>query len=401
MKIKIINNDLKSEKILEMAGSYAAICYSSKNYDDFKDDKEKNIRIANHCIKSGHHSIFDHIMITLNIEGIPKILAMMLNNIEFYNTSEKSGRYTKFEGYELYEKWINKFKNIILNSDKVENHVKEDLKLVEKLAMENARYFLDIFHETNMIYTISVRQVSYLYYSMIELSKYIQDKYYHAFPGNEYANDNYNHLEKLICDFIEELKNTLPFVIDLVIKPKDGNDYLFNKINFFNKNIVKEYDGTEIIDSNDLCYNIKYEASTVCIGQLQRHRTTTLFIDLEDIFNNEYDVYIPEILYYSLNYEEYLDEYIEDMKSINYIPVAALGKVIEIGTYDAYKIKSLERLCSRAQLEVCKNVQSASKDINGNTFTNRPFLYNVYPKCKNFKCQEPCKYGIKGLNRYI
>lgn len=399
MKIKIINNNLQTDEILKMTGSYAAICYSSKKYDDFKDEDEKNIKIAKHCIKNGHHSIFDHIMITLNIEGIPKILAMMLNNIEFYNTSEKSGRYTKFKGY-LYEKWIDKFKHIILNSDRVENHVKEDLKLVEKLAMENARYFLDIFHETNMIYTISVRQVSYLYYSMIKLSNFIKDKYSNNFIGGGYTNDNYEYLKMLICDFTKELENSIPFINDLCIEPKDGNDYLFNKINFFNKDIVKEYDGTEIINDDDLSYTIKYEASLACIAQLQRHRTTTLFIDLEDVFYNEYEVYIPEILYYSLNCEEYEKEYIEDMKSINYIPIAALSKVIEIGTPNAYKIKSLERLCSRAQLEVCRNVQSASRDINNFAFC-KPDEYNVYAKCKNFKCQEPCKYGINGLKRYI
>jgi thiaminase len=98
----------------------------------------------------------------LTLEGIPKILAMILNNEKVYNTSEKSARYTKMnpskEEKELYEKWINIYKEKI----SVE-YPKIDEKRVEKLAQENARYLISIFTPaTIMGYTVNFCQLNYI-----------------------------------------------------------------------------------------------------------------------------------------------------------------------------------------------------------------------------------------------
>ena len=74
-----------------MSGKYAGVCY---NKDDFNkllnEDKEKTKKRAMMTLNNGHHSVFGHTHITLNIENIPRILAMILNNEKEYNTSEKS-----------------------------------------------------------------------------------------------------------------------------------------------------------------------------------------------------------------------------------------------------------------------------------------------------------------------
>lgn len=45
-------------------------------------------------LNNGHHSVYDHINLSFNLQNIPKILAMVLNNEHQYTTSEKSVRYT-------------------------------------------------------------------------------------------------------------------------------------------------------------------------------------------------------------------------------------------------------------------------------------------------------------------
>ena len=40
--------------------------------------KEKTIKRINLTLNNGHHSVYDHIMINLNIQNIPKILAISL-----------------------------------------------------------------------------------------------------------------------------------------------------------------------------------------------------------------------------------------------------------------------------------------------------------------------------------
>ena len=72
-------------------------------------------------LNNGHHSVYDHTYINFNIQNIPKILAMVLNNEKQYTTSEKSARYTKItpgensvitkEEVDLYNKWLEKRNN--------------------------------------------------------------------------------------------------------------------------------------------------------------------------------------------------------------------------------------------------------------------------------------------------
>ncbi len=93
------------------SGHSAGICYMK---DDFgailTEPEEKTLRRFNGTAGSGHHSVSGHVSYNLLISGVPKIIAMILNNEKDYNTSEKSARYTKMEtsGLEkdLYEKWI-------------------------------------------------------------------------------------------------------------------------------------------------------------------------------------------------------------------------------------------------------------------------------------------------------
>ena len=66
----------------------------------FKEDESKTKDRAEGNKENKHHSVFGHDYISLYFEGIPKIIAMMINNEKDYNTSEKSGRYTVMFGNE-------------------------------------------------------------------------------------------------------------------------------------------------------------------------------------------------------------------------------------------------------------------------------------------------------------
>lgn len=94
-----------------MRGGHSAnICYTQKSYNEILEEPiEKTLNRAEDNKKNRHHSVFGHDTIQLYFEGIPKIIAMILNNEHEYNTSEKSGRFTTMFGTEkenrLYNKW--------------------------------------------------------------------------------------------------------------------------------------------------------------------------------------------------------------------------------------------------------------------------------------------------------
>lgn len=168
MKIKVIAStkvgyELPKEEAVDFSGKSAGICYLPDTLETlFSEDKEKTQKRANGTLKSGHHSVFGHPTYNLSLEGIPKILAMILNNEKMYNTSEKSARYTKMqpskEEKELYEKWIEIYKDCIS-----QKYPKIDEKRVQKLAQENARYLISVFTPaTVMEYTVNFGQLNYI-----------------------------------------------------------------------------------------------------------------------------------------------------------------------------------------------------------------------------------------------
>ena len=124
MEIKVIASTkvgyvMPKDEAVDFSGKSAGICYLPDTLEIlFAEAPEKTQRRADGNIKSGHHSVFGHPTYNLSLEGIPKILAMILNNEKIYNTSEKSARYTHMEPSpqekELYEKWIEIFKEQIL-----------------------------------------------------------------------------------------------------------------------------------------------------------------------------------------------------------------------------------------------------------------------------------------------
>ena len=151
------------EEAINFSGKSAGICYMPDSLDTlFSEDVAKTERRAKGTLASGHHSVFGHVTYNLALEGIPKILAMILNNEKIYNTSEKSARYTKMEPSEkeqkLYEKWIEIYQKVIK-----EKFPEIDDKKVKKLAMENARYLISVFTPaTIMEYTVNFGQLNYI-----------------------------------------------------------------------------------------------------------------------------------------------------------------------------------------------------------------------------------------------
>ena len=125
------------ENLKRFAGAQGGICYMSKPYfDSYVTDPEKALKRFTTVAATGHHSIAGHSQVALLFEGVPKIIAMFLNNLNDYETSEKSGRYTVMTGnydleMEIYHKWCRKL------NDKIKEYYGTfiDEKTVDKLFM--------------------------------------------------------------------------------------------------------------------------------------------------------------------------------------------------------------------------------------------------------------------------
>lgn len=381
MKIEIIAStkvgySMSKEEALDFSGKSAGICYLPDTVETlFAESPEKTQRRVNGNIKSGHHSVFGHPTYNLCFEGIPKILAMVLNNEKIYNTSEKSARYTHMtpsvQENTLYEKWIHIFEYVISSK-----YPEFDSKRILKLAQENARYFISVFTPaTVMEYTVNFGQLNYI----INWAKdYINN-----------ADDSAFSLK--LKDVFKEFLDAMP---DLEV---DGLDSRMKNRSFSlfstRPNRYEEFGEN---------YCTSYLASFAQLAQAQRHRTLSYEMSLLD--TPEY--YIPPII----RGTDLENSWLEDISSLSqYFPQGMLVKVNERGTIENFVLKCTERLCGSAQLEIMEQTSEIMNKYLAAT-VDKPELHNyLLPYSKGarctfpgWKCNSPCIFGGKNaMNRLI
>lgn len=337
--------------------------------------------------KNGHHSIADHVKVEILFESCSKMMAIVLNSLQDYCTSEKSGRFTEMTGnspreIELYSKWKGIFRQVLLKQnptidDKslsgyvraksgdetviVENGVcdsyselveqaRETLTLPsEKMAQENARYILSIFtHSTTFGYTTSLRQWNYIHDWA--------EKYLAGTKDDNFFDQNLREEMTELRDFI---RGNL-YVEDL----RDTKGRCFEFLTD-NAGVGKHPMSSIDMDVNELevagvAYTISYFCSYCSIAQSERHRTLKYFMSMNKLCPTEYGFFTPDFIVGS-NWES---EWFEDLESVkDLIPQATLIKIVETGFIGDFLLKCKERLCGAAQFETMTVVHDIADEF--------------------------------------
>lgn len=387
IKIDILPNQYRKEdgtfdkkEAIKLSGKIAGVCYDKEGFEHLQNEpEEKTNRRINMTLNNGHHSVYDHINVSLNLQNIPKILAMVINNEHQYTTSEKSARYTPVirgensiitaKEEELYNKWVNIFK--IKIKEKYGN-IYNDSK-IQKLAQENARYLVTVFMPTQMIYTTSLRQINYIASWMID---YGFDKGFN--PNTEFG----EKLTDAMGEFVEELDRLNLLEPGLMRNEKHRKLSLFGE----NLNIKREYFGD--------VYSTNYEGTFAQLAQAQRHRT----LDYQMEFLKDKEYYVPPIL----DNVTLVEEWLADMNQVkNVTPQGELVLINEMGKYEDFILKCKERLCTAAQLEIMEQTKNTLlKYKNMLNFYRNPLSKDIEKYTKgarctfpDFECSQDCKFG--------
>ena len=314
--------------------------------------------------------MFEHYYLTMYLENIPKLFAMLLNNEKVYTTSEKSARYTKMElvgiEKELYDKWHKMLTEII--SYKYGHNKYFNEKRINKLAMENARYFTSVMTPTSMAYTVSFRQLNYLCGWMQEMEN----------------SDNpiYQILLPTAREFVNKIGNENLLDKDLM------NDGKNRELSLIGKRVRQEQFGE--------CYSVNYKGSFAMYAQAQRHRT----LHYEMMLGDKQEFYVPAILQ---EYPELAEMWLKDMQKVaEFVPQGQLININERGDYENLILKAKERLCTVAQLEVMQNTQETIEKFIRNT--DNEYIKHDLEKLNNgarcmtgFNCTMPCAFK-EGIN---
>lgn len=390
MNIKVIGSTKKGyvapvNESLRFGSIAAGICYLSSDYDTLNGESpQRTERRMEMTLKSGHHSVYDHPSYNFLFEGIPKILAMVLNNEGFYTTSEKSARYTPMTGVgreqELYLKWKGIFERVIALE-----YPRLDKRKITKLAMENARYMLSVFTPTTMAYSVSLRQIS----TTIGMMK--------NFIDDGKNNDFYERLKSVMGEFVEKMT-------DFDVPDLNGN-VKGRTLSLFDTRAGRKEGFCEN-------YSVNYMGSFAQLAQIQRHRTLDYTMKLP---GSNPSFFVPPILGEDLSLR---DEWLSDMGSLTEFYVQGmLVSINERGTYENFILKVRERLCADAQLETSlqtgaillrylEEVRDKNEEVH-NILTsyvkNTDGIYKLVPRCgfKGYICPNPCMWKLGAMKRKI
>lgn len=405
MKINVLGysnflGELNEDSILNSAGQFGRVCYLPGTEFSFnKELNEKDINRGKMIIESGHHSITEHIWVTLQLEDCPKIITTYLYAMGFYAASEKSARYTHMSMdniciQEKFDKWEAKFMTLI-----EKEYPDMDKKMMKKLAIENAAYFISVFNPTTAIISMPINMLNYVY-------EWSEDYVVQIISNEDTRHDGFfSRLSDALCKFSAEFKKVVPMVDGLFDKRSRDMRYIKKMSNekFDDKYTGKCQYGTS--------YTSIYSMSFRVVAQAIRHRLLRyeLFIDTE---NPVY--YIPTMIKFN---SELVDEWLTDMSEVEeFVPQGTLFNVLETGNIDGFITKCKERLCGRVQLEMAEHTATAlmvyDMELSGiNDFEDERAELNkfimdmkVVPRCMHpeFKCLEPCYFGPKmGLERLI
>lgn len=385
IKVGILPNQfLKSDgtfdkiEAIKLSGKIAGVCYDKEGFSHLENEpEEKTMRRIDITLNNGHHSVYDHILISFNLQNIPKILAMVLNNEHQYTTSEKSARYTPVVRQEgsiiteneekLYNKWINIFK-VKIKSQYAD--IYNDSK-IQKLAQENARYLVTVFMPTQMIYSTSLRQINYI-------ASWMQDYIENANMNNLFE----RKLSLSMKELLEELYNLNVLEEGLLKNEKHRS------LSLFGKNLDKKEEHFGDV------YSALYKGSFAQLAQAHRHRTLDYQMEILD----EKEFFVPPII---ADENSLVDEWLGDMQTVKNInPQGELVRISEIGKYDDFILKCKERLCSAAQLEIMlQTKETLLKYKKALEASNSPLAkdiekYSHGARCTfpDFNCSSDCKF---------
>lgn len=370
------------EEAMQISGIASAICYEEGEFEQILEQPPERAekRVKNN-IKSGHHSVTGHVDYIFALSGIPKIIAMLLNNEKEYNTSERSARYVRMhpEGLELelYEKWLDIFSDVIrekcprlveLEELDRQKNPKVEPNRVKKLAQENARYFISVFTpSTNMAYKTSIRQAGYIIHWARLLAQRKDTPFY-----------------QMLSPYLIELADTMSAALE---------NFELNDMKNRNFSLFAERVRREIFDE---VYSTNYVGTFAQLAQAHRHRSLSYEMIIPDYQTAEF--FIPPII---KDDEKLCEEYIADMKKIAHrYPQGMKIQINERGTPEGFILKCLERKCGAAQLEICTQTEITLiryvMETENEDIKNMLIPYIGKTKCQlleEFTCNRPCVFG--------
>ncbi len=160
MKVELINHTPEPDR---SAAHAALTCYSERVPEKQEMSVEKIEEILDKIKESGHHSVIEHASFTFAIEEVSRTLTHQLVRHRLASYSQQSQRYVNIEDFDpVIPDSIKGKKEAKEKFDELMEEIKEtymELKEIDDVPLEDARFVLPNATRTNIIVTMNAREL--------------------------------------------------------------------------------------------------------------------------------------------------------------------------------------------------------------------------------------------------
>ena len=150
MQVTLIN---ATPNPIDTIAKIASICYDS--------DPKNALKLVSHLYKNGHHSVFEHIHFTFKIEGISRACSHQLVRHRHCSFTQRSQRYCEEDGFEFVTPPTIDT-GVFMNEMTDLRNKYENLRLVELVPNEDARYLLPNACATELYLSCNLRELIHI-----------------------------------------------------------------------------------------------------------------------------------------------------------------------------------------------------------------------------------------------
>ncbi len=163
MKVLLLRHTYDADTMAALA---ARVCYSSLSVEEIEFNQDEKERLIKRVIKSGHHSVVEHISFTYAIEGISRVATHQLVRHRVASYSQQSHRYTKIKPTSFVVP--DSIKSNKEASEIYNNFLKNSIELYNKLIemgikREDARFIIPQGVSSNIVVTMNARELLHFF----------------------------------------------------------------------------------------------------------------------------------------------------------------------------------------------------------------------------------------------
>lgn len=144
----------------------ARVCYSSSAVDKIKLSDEDVEKLIKRILKSGHHSVLEHVSFTYALEGISRVATHQLVRHRLASYSQQSHRYTRIKEnqFVMPSDIRDNKKASELYQKAMESAIETYNKLIDMgIKKEDARFIIPQAVSSNIIVTMNARELLHFF----------------------------------------------------------------------------------------------------------------------------------------------------------------------------------------------------------------------------------------------